>query len=213
MLKKQKGDEAYIDVLDKKTLKLKRRVFLEYKLGQTKFFHGTNTPDMKKFLVSVNLADEGKPNGKIDLLMLDMKALENGKVKVLAKTTVTGEPGGKTITFRQYFTNDGKYLPQSAKDRMLLLEAKTLKLIDEEMLTGENHDAMPTPDGKYAVLTLREVVGKTADGKDIVDGTLQLYDMTARKIVGKSVSVCASCHAPIGITSSAVLCGIDGKWE
>lgn len=206
-------DEAYIDVFDKKTLELKHRVFLDYKPGQTKFYHGINSPDMKTFAVAVNLADEGKMNGKIDILMLDMAALETGKVNVLAKTTLTGEPGGKTITFRQYFTDDGKYYLQSGKDRMYVLEAKTLKLVDEEMLPpGENHDVMPTPDGKYAVLTMRETI-KNKEGKEITDGTLLLYDMTAKKVVGKSSSVCYKCHEDMTIMASSVLCGIDGNWK
>ena len=85
-------DEAYIDVFDKKTLKLKHRVFLDYKPGQTKFYHGTNSPDMKKFAVAVNLADNGNMNGKIDILMLDLPALEQGKVKVLQRTSLRACP-------------------------------------------------------------------------------------------------------------------------
>lgn len=206
-------DEAYIDVFDKKTLKLKHRVFLDYKPGETKFYHGINSPDMKKFAVVVNLADNGVPNGKIDVMMLDLARLEKGKVKVLAKTRLSGEPGGKTLTFRQYFTDDSKYFLQSGKDRMYVLDASTLKLVDEEILPpGENHDVMPTPDGKFAVLTMREVI-KNKDGKDITDGTLLLYDMSAKKLVGKSSSVCYSCHEDMTIMSSAVLCGIDGNWK
>jgi hypothetical protein len=197
--------EAYIDVFDKKELKHKHRVFLDelgYKAGRYQFFHGTNTPDMKGFLVAINLTVVGIPNGKIDLVILDLSALENGKVKVLAKNTLSGTPG-KTISFRQFFTDDGRYLLQSGRDRMFLVDAKTLKLVNEEMVTGENHDAMPTPDGKYGVLTLR----------DITDGKIQLYDMEAKKLVGKSVSTCNTCHEKIGITSSAALCGIDGNWK
>lgn len=204
-------DEAYIDVRDKKTLDLKYRVFLDYKPGETKFYHGINSPDMKKFFVVVNRADNGKPNGKIDLIMLDLPSLEKGKAKILAKNTITGEPG-KTLTFRMNFTSDGKYLLQSGRDRFYLIDAATLKPIDEEMVTGENHDAIPTPDGKYAVLTLRQII-KDKEGKDITDGTLQLYDMGAKKQVGKPVSNCIACHEKIGIKGSAVLCGVDGNWK
>ncbi len=208
--------EAYVDVFDKNDLKFKHRVFFDelgYKTGGYKFFHGINTPDLKGFVLSINLADDGKPNGKVDLVMLDLNELEKGKVKVLAKNTLTGEPG-KTITFRQFFTNDGKYLLQSAGDRMFLVDAKTLKLIDEEMMTGgENHDVMPTPDGKYAVLTLRQPLNiKIEEGtKTITDGTLQVYDMEAKKLVGKTVSACHACHENMGITAGAVLCGLDGN--
>ncbi len=210
--------EAYIDVFNKKDLKLKHRVFLDelgYKPGGYLFFHGTNTPDMKNFVVAINLAENGKPNGKIDLLMLDLNELEKGKVKLLAKNTITGEPG-KTITFRQYFTQDGKYLLQSGADRFFLVEGKTLKLIDEEMLSdGENHDAMPTPDGKYALLTLRQPVKVKLDEgtKTITDGSVQLYDIAAKKVVGKPASTCLKCHEDMQISESAILCGLDGNFK
>ncbi|RJQ53435.1 MAG: hypothetical protein C4526_06625 [Nitrospiraceae bacterium] len=210
--------ESYVDVFDKKDFTHKHRVFFDelgYKAGGYKFFHGTNTPDMKGFVITVNLAENGKGTGKIDVLMLDLKELENGKVKVLAKNTLTGEPD-KTITFRQFFTKDGKYLLQSGGDRFFLVDAKTLKLIDEEMITGgENHDAMPTPDGKYAMLTLRQpVTVKIEEGtKTVTDGTLQIYDIDAKKLVGKPVSVCNTCHGDMGIKESAILCGLDGNLQ
>lgn len=210
--------EASIDVFDKKDLKLKHRVFLDgigYKTGGYKFFHGTNTPDMTGFIVAINIAEGGKGNGNIDLVMLDLPELEKGKVKVLAKNTVTGTPD-ETIAFRQSFTNDGKYLLQAAGDRMFLLDAKTLKLIDEEMMnSGESHDVMPTADGRYAVLTLRTPITVQLEegSKTITDGMLQLYDIQEKKLVGKAVSVCYGCHAKMGIKSSAVLCGLDGNWK
>jgi len=206
-------DEAYIDVFDKKSLELKHRVFLDkegYTPGKTKFYHGTNSPDMKTFALSINLAEEGKPIGKIDMLLLDMAALEKGKVKVLAKNTLTGAPG-KTLTFRQSFTPDGKYLLQSSGDRMYLLDGKTLALLDEEMMDmGENHDVISTPDGKYGLLTLRN---KVKDGdKEVTDGSMVLYDVAAKKVTGGMTSVCIACHSKIGITGNAVLCGADAVW-
>lgn len=207
-------DEAYIDVFNKKDLSLKHRVFLDYKKGDTIFYHGTNSPDMKKFAVAVNLADEHKPNGNIDMLMLDAKALERGKGKVLAKSRLTGSPG-KTLTFRQTFTPDGKYLLQSGADRFYLLDGKTLELVDEELMeSGQNHDGIPTPDSKYAILTLRTKVNDpTEQGKVVTDGTLQLYDIAAKRVVGDPASVCIDCHAKIGLGGNAVLCGADVNWD
>lgn len=210
--------EAYIDVFDKATMKLKHRVFLDsigYKKGTYQFFHGINSPDMKHMLVAVNmLGANGKPSGQVELVVLDLAELEKGKVKMVAGKTLTGEPG-KTISFRQSYTNDGKYILQSGRDRMYLLNAKTLELLDEEMIKGgsENHDVIPTPDGKYAVLTLRETFADAKEGPGIQDGMVQLYDITAKKLVGKTVSTCLACHSNMGLKGSAVLCGLDANWK
>ena len=90
---------------------------------------------------------------------------------------------------------------------------------------GENHDAMPTPDGKYALLTVRN--GKTeacdAEGKpvmkdgkviNIVDGQLHLYDVDAKKLVGKTASTCFACHKGMGLGDKpAILCGLDAVYK
>ena len=212
------SNESYIDVFDKKTLSLQHRVYLS-ELGYKDnyfFYHGTNSPDMKTFAVSINMTEKwtkpGAPAnriGKVDMLLLDLPALEKGKVKVLKKNTVSGSPKA-TLTFRQYFTANGEYLLQSGRDRFYLLDGKTLKLIDEEMVEGENHDAIGTPDSKYAILTLRT---KTKDG---VDGTLQLYDIKKKQLVGAPVSVCNDCHQGQGMKpdlKKAILCGLDVNWN
>jgi hypothetical protein len=210
------ANEGYIDVFDKKTMKLKHRIYISdlgYKPGTFTFAHGTNTPDMKNFLLTINVTPSGpfKWTGNTELILLDMNALEKGKLKVLAKNTITGT-AGKTITFRQYFSQDGKHFFQSGADRGYLIDAKTLKVLDEiTEISGQNHDIIPTPDGKYAVFTLREKI-KDEKGKEIVDGTLQLYDVEARRIVGKSSSVCYTCHKEVD-QGKAVLCGIDVNWR
>lgn len=216
--------ESYIDVFDKKSLKLEHRVFLD-ELGYKNnyfFFHGTNSPDMKTFAVTINKTKEWKkPDapaariGQIDMLLLDLPALEKGKVKVITKNTVTGSPD-KTLTFRQYFTEDGKYLLQSGADRFYLLDGSTMALVDEELLSdGENHDAIGTPDSKYAILTLRSTVKSTQDpeGTQLTDGMLQLYDIEAKTVIGKPTSVCLACHEKMGIPGNAVLCGLDANWK
>ena len=209
-------NEAYIDVFDKKKLKHKKRIFLD-SLGFKDnyfFFHGTNSPDMTKMMVSINLtqkwAKSSSPAGRkgvVENMLLDMKALEKGKVKVLAKNVATGDPA-KTLTFRQSYTPDGKYILQSGADRMYLLDGNTLEVLDEEIMEmGENHDVLTTPDGKYGILTLR----KTTDG--VKDGVLGLYDIAARKMIGGTTSVCIACHKGIGLGGSAVLCGADVNWN
>jgi hypothetical protein len=105
---------------------------------------------------------------------------------------------------------------------MWVLDASTLKLVDEKMAPegSQIHDAMPTPDGKYAVLTVRSIAaacdldGKPIQGKDITDGTLMLYDAGAKKLHDKSVSTCLACHKGVGLgDKTAVLCGIDAVWK
>ncbi len=209
--------EAYIDVFDKGTLKHTQRVFLD-SLGYKEnylFMHGVNNPAMTAFAVPLNVTEKwpapnkpGKTVGKVDMVLLDLPALEKGKVKVITKNTVTGDPA-KTKTFRGTFTPDGKLLLQSGGDRMYVLDGKTMKLVNEVLpLAGENHDAMATPDSKYAVLTLR-----TAAGPKLKDGALQLYDINKKKLLGEPVSVCIACHENMGIEGSAVLCGLDGTWN
>ncbi len=210
-------NEGYIDVINKSDMTLKHRVFFDdlgIKAGETTFAHGINTPDMKSMLLTFNLTPTGftKWTGNTKLVMVDMKALvDDGKLVKTAEATITGTPG-KTITFRQFFTEDGSRLFQSGADRGYMIDAKTLKVLDEiTPLPGETHDIMPTPDGKYAVMTLRQNA-KDFEGKDSKDGTLLLYDATAMKTVGNSVSVCFACHKKEGV-GKAILCGLDANWK
>ena len=222
------GQEGYVDVFDKKDMSHKHRVWvsdLGYAKGTYKFTHGINSPDMKTFLLALNQAKDGKGTGEIDFILVDIAALEKGKFKQLAKATLKGEPD-KTITFRQYFSNDGKRIYQSAGDRLWVLDAKTLKQVDEKMMPegSQLHDAQTTADDKYALLTVRTVTaGCDADGKalvkdgkgiDITDGTFMLYDASAKKVSEKSTSVCLACHKGMGLgDKNAVLCGLDSNWK
>ena len=222
------GTEGYVDVFDKKTMELKHRVWvsdLGYAKGTYKFTHGVNSPDFKTFLLALNQAKEGKGTGDIDFMLVDMAELEKGKFKQLAKNTLKGEPD-KTITFRMHFSRDGKYILQSAGDRFWVLDAKTLKLVDEKMMpTGSQiHDAQTTPDDKYALLTVRSITegcdieGKplVRDGKpvEITDGMVMVYDAAAKKVHEKQTSVCQSCHRSSGVgDKNAVLCGIDSVYK
>ena len=222
------GQEGYVDVYDKATMELKHRVWvsdLGYAKGTYKFTHGINSPDMKTFLLALNQAKEGKGTGDVDFILVDMSALENGKFKVIKKNTLKGEPD-KTITFRQYFSNDGKLIFQSAGDRLWVLDAKTLAKVDEKMMPAgaQIHDAQPTADDKYALLTVRSVTaGCDVEGKpikkegkdvDITDGVFMLYDAGAKKLNEKSSSACLSCHKGMGLgDKNAVLCGLDTNWK
>lgn len=222
------GTEGYIDVFDKATLKHKHRVFISdlgYKPEAVLFLHGVNSNDLKTFVLSLAMKDaDGKANGKNDIVIVDLPALEKGKLVEKKRTTLTGEPA-KTITFRQYFSKDDKLIFQSAGDRMYVLDAATLKLVDEKMTPGENHDVMPSPDGKYALLTLRTNASAVGmDGKAVMDkegkpvgikdGSLHLYDVDSKKLVGNSSSVCVACHKDMGLgDKTSILCGLDANWK
>ncbi|HCZ11740.1 MAG TPA: hypothetical protein DHV16_05700, partial [Nitrospiraceae bacterium] len=212
------GVEGFVDVFDKASMEQKHRVFISdlgYAKGTYQFTHGNNSPDMKTFILTMNQVKDGKMTGDVDFVMVDLAALENGKFKQLAKNTLKGE-AGKTITFRMYFTKDGKYIMQSAGDRLWVLDAKTLKLVDEKMIPdgGQVHDAIPTADGKYAVMTLRALeAAPGTEGKEVTGGFISLYDADAKKIVGKPSSICIECHKNFGLAKATILCGIDANWK
>ncbi len=218
----QMGNEGTIEVFSKDDLSLKHRIFFDdlgYKSGEYTFAHGTNSPDMKQFMLTLNLTPEGhtKFTGKTQIILLDMKALEQGKIKKIAETTLPGKPkdaSGGTITFRQYFSQDGKYIFQSGGDRGYVIDAKTLELYDVVTpLPGEMHDFIPTPDNKYAVMVMRTKVPAASGEGMVTDGALGLYDVQGKKQLGGTASTCLVCHKQMGMDGSAILCGIDANWK
>jgi hypothetical protein len=221
------ANKGYIDVIQKSDMKLVQRVFLEgtaADIGKPyKFYHGITSPDEKKLVVSINEAatDHGDLVGKMHFIELDVEALIKGEVKVLNKGLATAP--GTFVSFRQYYSPDGKYIANSAGGYMLLMDAKTLTPIDTEPMPtlGENHDAIFTPDGKYVIATSRTKVPNAdcatpenpGPNEFLMDGTLMLYDVAAKKFIGKEVSVCATCHKEEGVDAHAVLCGLDATWK
>jgi len=68
--------------------------------------------------------------GELALFVLDVASLEKGELKVVQQATITGGNPKSTITFRQYYTPDGKYILQSANDMFYVIDAKTLAALD-----------------------------------------------------------------------------------
>lgn len=228
---------GYISVISKKDMALKHNVFLEgtdadIKAGY-KFLHGTNSPDMKEILITANESNVAQDNkelgttvGKMHMVVLDAEALEQGKVKVLRKAVADGNQKS-TVSFRQYYSPDGKYIANASGDMLFLIDAKTLEVLDAETMPKfqETHDATFTPDGKYIVATSRTksiLAGcdnplKPADGEWRMDGQLKLYDVAAKKFVGKPTSTCLACHdSELGTGEDAphaVLCGLDVNFK
>jgi len=234
--------KGYIDVYQKSDMKRIASVFLEGTEADPgvpyKFYHGVNSPDMTKMLISVNEADgdHGKPIGKIHLLLLDAKELEKGNVKLIKRGAIPGN-AGKTINFRSTYSPDGKLIAMSGADTMYVVNAETLELVAAQPMgkLEENHDAMFTPDSKYIIATSRtktlasgnaKTISRTnfgcveekAEGelgKDdfLMDGQLKLYDVAAQKFVGQATSTCLACHNEEGLDAHAVLCGLDANFK
>ncbi|MDI6744154.1 MAG: hypothetical protein QMD07_02140 [Thermodesulfovibrionales bacterium] len=239
------GYPAFIDVIDKATLELKHRVMLASnpKLPVNyKFTHGFNSPDNKVLFLSVNEAAEphGDHNGKQHFYLIDIPALENGQLNVLAKNMAEFPKG--TITFRGSFTPDGKQILLAGRTRSLVLNAADLSVVKDVPVPAEpagieNHDIVTSPDGKYGIATLR--VDVEVDGKKIKDGQIALLDVNAGKWIGGMQSVCRHCHAKsqkgtllkipmkiVGcdrchldprsyqdIKADQMLCGADARWR
>ncbi|MEW6519480.1 MAG: hypothetical protein AB1461_08715 [Thermodesulfobacteriota bacterium] len=228
---------GYLSVISKKDMQVKHNVFFEgtdadIKTGY-KYMHGINSPDMKEILLTVNEANTTQDNkelgdtvGKMHMIVLDAAALEQGQVKVLRKATADGNQKS-TISFRQYYSPDGKYIANATGDILYLIDAKTLQVLDAETMPKlqETHDAIFTPDGRYVIATSRTKSilpdcanpQAPADGEWRMDGQLKLYDVEARKFIGKPVSACLACHDDeLGTgpdAPHAVLCGLDVNWQ
>lgn len=205
-------------------------VFLDSILPDNNYFHPHNStsPDGTKMLVTIGKADKpyGKTTGVIDLYLLDAEKMSQGQVVKLRGPVSIGSqertPGNKV--FRSTWSADGTRIMVSGGDRFWVINAADLTPMNgidgnPNLLAGSagtwhhNHDALPTTDGKYAILTLRTKPHTGADAAKW-DGEVKLYDLTTNTVVGAGVSVCNSCHIDqLGATQHATLCGLDGKLE
>jgi hypothetical protein len=205
-------------------------VFLDSVLTDNNYYHPHNStsPDGKKMLVTITKADKpyGKTTGVIDLYLLDAEQLSQGRVVKLLGPVPIGskERTPENKVFRSTWSADGSRIMVSGGDRFWVINAADLTPLngadgDPNLLAGtagkwhHNHDALPTTDGKYALLTLR-TKPHTGDNAAKWDGELKLYDLSANTVVGAGVSVCNGCHAgQLGQVVHATLCGLDGKLE
>lgn len=230
---------GYITVVDKKTMKVKHQVFIEGTEADPgvgyKFMHGTTSPDGSEYFVTLNESDApadsksyGNTVGKMHMVVLETKALEQGKIKVLRKGIAHGNKK-TTVSFRQFYSPDGKYIANATGDILFIIEAKTLKVLDAETVgpLDQLHDAIFTPDSKYVVATSRfkrimegvtpKDPKKPANTEFLMDGTLKVYDVGAGNFIGKATSTCLSCHdEELGTGEDgihAVLCGLDANWN
>lgn len=227
---------GYITIIDKKTMQIKHNLFFDGSeadvKGGVKYTHGINSPDMKEIFITMNESNSAPANkemgeviGKMHMFVLDAKALEQGKIKVLRKGVADGN-FKSTVSFRQYFSPDGKYIANATGDILFIVDAKTMKTVSSLTMDKmeETHDAIFTPDSKYVMITTRTKTilpgcvdpTKPSDTEWRMDGQVRLFDVAAKKLVGKPTSTCLKCHdEQIGTDDSAphaVLCGIDVNW-
>ena len=216
------GYQGSIDVVDKATMKLERRVLLEHpKIPKNYLWaHGVSAPNGKEFALWVSLGDKPGtfPRGsevRQQVYILDTAALLAGELKVLRDMTLRSDPKSSAF-FRGYYTSDGKQLLISGRDRQWVVDPQSMKLLAETANPAgmENHDIQPLPGNRYALLTQRVGINVAqAEGTKITDGQIELYDLTKRTRVGKSVSVCHECHKNANIYPTSILCGIDSVWK
>ncbi len=216
------GYQGSIDVVDKETMKLERRVLLEHPRIPKNYLwaHGVNAPDGKEFALWVSLGDKPGtfPRGseaRQQIYILDTAALLGGEIKVLRDMTVRSDPKS-SVFFRGYYTSDGNQLLISGRDRQWVVDPKAMKLLAETVNPPgmENHDIQPLPGNRYALLTQRVgIMSWQAEGTKITDGQIELYDLAKRTRVGKAVSVCNECHKKAQIAVNSILCGIDSTWK
>ena len=186
------------------------------------FSHGSSSPDGKTLYVAVCRTEgggggKGSQVGVWDTYLLKMEDVLSGNVSqssIISSGSLSGvTPSGGSMAFRSDWTPDGKMILQGGVDRFVAFNAKDLNakpIVNTEEIGGskvavENHGVMSTPDGKYAILSLRY---RDAEGA-VEDGGLQLFSIASGKTIGEPTSVCNSCHDD-PIKGDRKLCGIDG---
>ncbi len=193
------------------------------------FAHGVNSPDYSKLFVAVNETSDGtmaNMTGEVTGYLLKKGDLEQGTVDPTSVTTSRTIGGftqnAKTIAFRSSFTPDGTKILQAGSDRFIVLDGSNLTLQYTTKSIGgsyaaftdkggiENHDAMSTPDGKYAILAIRF---QRVNGEQ-QDSGLQLFDLTNNKPIGDPVSTCNNCHYKFDSGAASIprhTCGLVGN--
>jgi hypothetical protein len=220
------GVRGFVDVINKDTCVLEKRVYLDQVAGMPPYWsmaHGTNSKDFRTMTIALNLLDSaGAALNQGMLVNLDMASLLAGApVATTIGPAVQGP--AKTIFYRQEWTPDASTLVQGGKaafyrfDANLTEQCRGLLPLENGKQT-ETHDLTLVPNSDYAVMQLRRWVdfGLTVP---VLDGQLQLVKVSTCQTVGSPVSMCVACHnkngmikeSP-GLDSRYVSCGLDSTW-
>lgn len=185
-----------------------------------KFLHGCTNNAKTKMFVVINEATSamGASTNKAFTFMLDAAELEKGVVSKLAAGTLPGQTGVDNTTFRCNFTADDTKIALAAGEQFWMIDATSSTLASLNGTNGlkvkinagdHNHDALPTSDGAYVVLTMRTKPYSGATTSNYYDGELKLYSVATNTIIGAGTSVCNSCHGQT-TPKNSTFCGIDG---
>lgn len=220
------GTRGFVDVIDKDTCALERRVYLDEIPGMPPYWsmaHGTNKKDFSEMTFAVNLLDSaGTYLNRGKLVNVDMASLLAGAPVVTAVGPDVQGPAATTF-FRQEWTPDGTTLIQGGKAAFYRFDASLqeqcrYQLPIENGRQGENHDAVLVPNSDYAVMQMRRWVDLGLSAP-VVDGQLQLIRLSTCEPVGSPVSMCMGCHAKSGAikdgtpkATGVVSCGLDSTW-
>ena len=135
--------------------------------------------------------------------------------------TFTVAPTLASIAFRSSYSADGNWILQATKDRLLVLDSNTLALNADTTVTDPGgmgggkfglqvHDAISTPDSKYAIISIYYVDNATDTG---LTSGVQLYDIANKKFIGGITPTCGICHPPTASGSTHQTCGLVSKWK
>jgi len=179
-----------------------------------------------KSICGVNFSKDGKtayisdmPGGFVSVVDVKTKKVK-GKIE-----------GVGNFIHRAEITPDGKELWQSegnelkagqaygvgyaeeggAPGGVAIVDLKSGKVKDFIITGGNPHDVDFTPDGKYAVVAVRQIPERD-------DSALVIVDTKTKRVV-KEYSACKKCHGAIGVQIPAdkdggrpFLCGVDVAW-
>jgi hypothetical protein len=221
------GTRGFVDVIDKDTCALERRVYLDEVAGMPprwSMAHGTNKKDFSAMTIALNLLDPatGAALNQGMLVNIDMASLLAGAPVISAAGPAVQGPA-KTIFYRQEWTPDGATLVQGGKaafyrfDASLAEQCRGLLPMENGRQT-ETHDLTLVPNSDYAVMHLRRWLDYGLS-VPVLDGQLQLVRVSTCETVGPPVSMCVGCHAKNGtikespgLDSKYVSCGLDSTW-